>query len=115
MSLVSNILFLIEATMAERFLYMPSFGFCVAIVAILYQIIKAKKLPADSSFQKTITKQPLALIILVVCAIFSIRTLARYQDWKNILTLLAKDVKTSPNSARIHYAYGSAKIGRAHV
>ena len=110
MSLVSNVLFLIEATMAERFLYTPSLGFCIAIIAVLNQLIKPKSLPANFSFQQTLTKQPLALIILIVCVIFSIRTFARSRDWKNNITLLSNDVMTSPNSARIHYAYGSALL-----
>ncbi len=108
MSLVSNIFFLIEATLAERFLYMPSLGFCIGIISFLYQIFKPKKLSANISFQKSLTAQPVALTILIVCALFSIRTFARNMDWKDNLTLLSKDVKTSPNSARIHYAYGSA-------
>jgi tetratricopeptide (TPR) repeat protein len=41
---------------------------------------------------------------------FSIKTIARNSDWKNNLTLLEQDVKTSPNSARIRYAYGSALL-----
>lgn len=31
-------------------------------------------------------------------------------DWEYNLKLLAKDVQTCPESARIHYAYGSALI-----
>ncbi len=108
MSLVSNIFFLIEATMAERFLYMPSLGFCVAIGALFYALFNPKPTPKNYSFQKTISSQPLALTFLIVCALFSMRTFARNMDWKNNITLLAKDVKTSPNSARIRYAYGSA-------
>jgi tetratricopeptide (TPR) repeat protein len=42
--------------------------------------------------------------------LFGGRTIARNADWKNNLTLLAKDVQTSPNSARIRYAYGSALL-----
>ncbi len=110
MSLLSNVFILIEATMAERFLYLPSLGFCIAIVSILYQLVKPKASPSKYSFQKTITSQPLALVLIIVCLLFSARTFARSLDWKNNLTLLAKDVKTSPNSARIHYAYGSALL-----
>jgi tetratricopeptide (TPR) repeat protein len=42
--------------------------------------------------------------------LFSVKTISRNADWKNNIALLEKDVLTSPNSARIHYAYGSALV-----
>ena len=110
MSLVSNVFMLIEATMAERFLYTPSLGFCISLVLVLNNLIQSKSLPKNISLQKALTKQPVALIILIMCVLFSIRTFARNLDWKNNLTLLSRDVQTSPSSARIRYAYGSALL-----
>ena len=95
-SLVSNILFLIEATMAERFLYTPSLGFCIALVCGL------------TALMKQLTSSTPLLILTVVVLLFSGRTIARNLQWKDNLTLLSADVKSSPNSARIRYAYGSA-------
>lgn len=106
-SLVSNILFLIEATMAERFLYMPSFGFCFALVIGLTSLMKKKDVKG-TTLMKQITSNSALLIIVVVVVAFSGRTIARNMQWKDNLTLLSADVKSSPNSARIRYAYGSA-------
>ncbi len=108
--LVSNIFFLIEATMAERFLYTPSLGFCIVIAILASSLIskkssKTKKELTVSDFKSnTLLLVPFAIILFL----FSAKTIARNADWKNNLTLLAKDAKTSPNSARICYAYGSA-------
>lgn len=47
-------------------------------------------------------------MFLIVFVVYSGMTVARNAKWKNNLTLLATDVKTCPESARIRYAYGSA-------
>jgi tetratricopeptide (TPR) repeat protein len=103
-SLVSNIFFLIESTMAERFLYMPSLGFCFAIAVLLAEIFKT------DTHKKIIFKKNTSFIAstITILILFSIKTFSRNFDWKDNLTLLSHDVKTSPESARIRYAYGSA-------
>ncbi len=110
-SLVSNMLFLIESTMAERFTYMPSLGFCIAITVLLLRMFKLLKPFSIKSFNDMFTIKPVfTMAIGVVLVLFSVKTFSRNSEWKNNLTLLAKDVKTSPNSARIRYAYGSALL-----
>jgi len=108
-SLLSNIFFLLEATMAERFVYTPSLGFCIALMIVLARIFK---LNSGKTREITVTdiRKPgtLHFIVIVICLIFSVRTMARNSDWKDNLTLLAKDVQSAPESARIRYAYGSA-------
>lgn len=107
-SLVSNIVFLIEATMAERFLYMPSLGFCIAAVTSGHFLIKQKQGRKPLTFYRQLVSSPVYLLFTAVILLFSFRTIARNNDWKNNLTLLSEDVKAAPNSARIRYAYGSA-------
>lgn len=108
-SLVSNLLFLIEATMAERFLYMPSLGLCIAVVMGAVSLSKKFKI-AEGSLVKMLTGNSVLLLFSVAILLFSGRTIARNSDWKDNLTLLSADVKSSPNSARIRYAYGSALL-----
>ncbi len=45
-----------------------------------------------------------------VIILFSVKTFTRNTDWKDNYTLLSHDVKSSPESARIRYAYGSALL-----
>jgi len=108
LSLVSNILFLIESTMAERFLYMPSLGFAISAGVL---ISKGYAIPKGLSLKKAFVSRPLPSILLgAVILLFAFKSITRNNNWKDNLTLLANDVKTSPNSARIRYAYGSALL-----
>lgn len=109
-SLVSNIFFLIESTMAERFLYMPSLGFCIAITVLLTEIFKTDRLKNAATGIQQLLKNNSAIFSLtgIILILFSVKTISRNTDWKNNLTMLGHDVKLSPESARIRYAYGSA-------
>lgn len=110
-SLVSNLLFLIESTMAERFLYLPSIGICISISWAVIHYFRMSGHENEKATLKLISTKwmPVALLSVVLLA-YSGKTISRNSDWKNNLTLLATDVKTSPNSARIRYAYGSALL-----
>ena len=103
-SIVSNVLLIIESTMAERFLYMPSLGYCIAMVMLLSTFIKTKN--TDGVFRQ-ILKSPVLLLFFTVIIIYSGRTVARNMEWKDNLTIFTADLKSSPNSARVLHAYGS--------
>lgn len=110
-SLVSNLLFLIESTMAERFLYLPSVGICIAVSWAVLHYFKMSGHENEKGTMKLISSKRLPVILLsMVLIAYSGKTISRNSDWKNNLTLLATDVKSSPNSARIRYAYGSALL-----
>ncbi len=110
-SLVSNILFLIESTMAERFLYLPSLGFIIAVAYYLlrfFNLLEPEKINGLTGYFKL---KPLFTAFLgCIFILYSFKTISRNRDWKNNLTLLSKDVVTCPESARIRYAYGSALL-----
>ena len=110
-SLVSNVFFLIEATMAERFIYTPSLGLCVLIGYFANQLIQKKNVnPSPEISKSTLTKNKLFIPFIIVFVLFAGRTFSRNMDWKNNLTLLQHDVKISPESARIRYALGSTLL-----
>jgi hypothetical protein len=61
--------------------------------------------------QEFIGKNKKALTpVFIVAVLFSIKTFSRNTEWKDNYTLLSHDVKSSPESARIRYAYGSALL-----
>ncbi|MBL7927987.1 MAG: tetratricopeptide repeat protein [Bacteroidia bacterium] len=107
-ALVSNILFLIEATFAERFVFMPSLGFCLAVALLLSKISKLNL--REKNLLQLKSNPVLSSALILILVLFSLKTISRNFDWKNNLTLLARDVKTYPESARIRYAYGSALL-----
>lgn len=111
-AIVSNVFILIESTFAERFLYMPSLGFCIAIVFAVSKIFKAEKNGMAYNGIRDLLAKNRGMIILftIVLIIFSARTYSRNLDWKNNYTLLQHDVRVNPNSARIRFALGSTLL-----
>ncbi|MBK8845333.1 MAG: tetratricopeptide repeat protein [Bacteroidetes bacterium] len=108
--LVTNLFFLTRSTMADRFLYMPSLGFCIALIVLLSRLLKidfssAVNFPSIGNmvgYHKAFTG-----IIGVLLLIASVKTFARNQDWENDTTIFSSDAEHAPGSARIHYLYGN--------
>ena len=88
----SNLVVIIGSIMAERFLYLPSLGFAVAVTALLYRLKNQKAVP---------------VILGCVLLLYSVRTLARNPDWNDDLTLAAADVKAAPNNFHFHASIAS--------
>jgi len=110
-SVVSNVVILIESTMAERFMYMPSVGFVVFASVGLARLTKTTSNHAATSFIGHFKNHIHFVSILgIVCLTFAFKTISRNADWKDNFTLLSKDVKTCPKSARIRFAFGSALL-----
>ncbi len=106
---VSNIFILIGSVMAERFLYIPSLGFCILLTYLLLQI---KIFKSDKNNFKTVKEfftlnSRLFLIVIIITGYYSIRTIIRNADWENDVTISSKDVVSSPNSAREHSNWGT--------
>jgi len=110
LSPVSNLFFMTASTMGERFLYIPSFGFCVIITYLLIRATKAetKKQRSDNFFRVAAVNRSLLLVVVAVCALYSYKILSRNKDWKDSLTLFSHDVKVASNSARTNQNVGSA-------
>lgn len=107
LSIVSNIPFTVGAFMNERFLFMPSIGFCLILA---WLIIERLPLFFKKHFIKnsTVTNY-IGLGFLAVFVIgFIFKTLERVPDWKNRMTLNLSGVKASPNSARANCFLGTA-------
>ncbi len=91
--LVSNLLFLIATIMAERWIYLPSAGFCLAAAALLVRLVPRRRL---------------AVVVGVVVALLAVRTWTRNDVWRNPMTFFATLVATSPGSSLAHAGYGDA-------
>lgn len=103
-SIVSNILFPVGTNMSERFMFMPSVGFCLAIAIVLARFV-------ELDLKKNLS---LGLIgALLIIGVFSIRTIVRNSAWKNNFTLFTTDIYNSPNSAKLRNAVGGELITQA--
>jgi hypothetical protein len=101
LSIVSNLPFTVGTFMNERFIFLPSFGFCLILIWFLKE-----KFPL---FIKNKKNQQVNLLLLGVIVIaFSIKTLMRVPDWKNRMALNLSGVIASPNSARANCFLGTA-------
>jgi Flp pilus assembly protein TadD len=89
----SNILPL-RVIMAERYLYLPSFAFCLLIGILINQIYNLKQIK--------ISKLMAIILTIILIASFSIVTIKRNSDWKDDMTLWKKTVETSPSSSEAH-------------
>ncbi|MCF6147848.1 MAG: tetratricopeptide repeat protein [Candidatus Kuenenia sp.] len=116
--------------MAERYLYLPSVGFCVILAIIVlaiwekaYTVILLKKSTTEGntteaysfpfSNKDIVTKQknPLKISMIVLFIVipaipYSITTIQRNRCWKDQFTFWLTTVKDSPDSARAHNNLG---------
>ncbi|MCZ6602048.1 MAG: tetratricopeptide repeat protein, partial [Planctomycetota bacterium] len=92
----SNLLFPIGSIFAERFLYLPSVGYCIVLGAAL-----------DRWRVKGGLQGKLAIGSLVsICLLYAAGTVERNRDWATDETLMVSVVKNAPNSAMGRYEMG---------
>jgi Flp pilus assembly protein TadD len=97
-SMVSNVVFPIGTHLSERFMFIPSLGWIIAITSMMSWWI-------PRSFQK--------VLLGMVLVIFSTLTFARNRSWKNNYTLFSNDIKVVPNSAKLNNALGGILIAKS--
>jgi len=106
MSPTSNILIRFGSSFGERFLFLPSLGFCIALIFI---IVKLLNIDSFSFSKVESSKKNLFYgIVGMVLILFSVKTVSRAAEWKDQLTLFSKDVQTCPESAHMRLYYGLA-------
>jgi protein O-mannosyl-transferase len=113
MSITSNLLVRFGSSFGERFLFVPSLGFCIAIVFAFLQLFKW-----DASSPQNWNnnqKYGMVAILSIVVLFFSIKTYSRAADWKDQLTLFSKDAQTCPNSAHMKLYHALALRDQAKM
>ncbi|MBU0628983.1 MAG: tetratricopeptide repeat protein [Nanoarchaeota archaeon] len=88
----------LQTMMAERYLYIPSFAFCLLIALAAHR---------SYNLNRNIKIAAMLAIILLVIS-YSATTIKRNTDWKDDLTLWTSTVKTSPSSTEAHDNLGFA-------
>lgn len=87
----SNLLFPIGTIMAERFLYLPAVGVLACLVMAVY------------TAGRRVTINRFAPVLLgVMIAVFTVRTLIRNIDWQDDRALAEASVRASPASFKMH-------------
>jgi len=75
--------------LAEHYLYLPSYGFCLIVALLFTALLENKK------YLPLILPAFIAIIVL-----FSLRIVDRNGDWKDGMTIWSKTVSTVPRCAR---------------
>lgn len=114
-SIFSNIIIMIGAAYAERFLYLPSLGFAITIAALILQFLKIDIASTqEHNWGGWWKKLSMPLLIFAgIGLLYSARTILRNPAWKDSYTLYDSDLPNSPNSAKLnyHHALETVKIG----
>ncbi len=109
-SIVSNLFFPIGTNMAERFMFMPSLGFCLIVASLLYDLGKKWSVNKDCKVDLKL----FSLWFRSFVVVFSVITINRNFDWKDNFTLFSKDIKVSKNSGKIHADLAGELINQAN-
>jgi protein O-mannosyl-transferase len=96
---------------AERFLFLPTLGFCVALVYGFVLLFKIDIAEISTDVKTWLQKQAkFSLLISCVILLYSFKTVSRNAVWKDNLTLFGTDVKTGKNSAQNQRHLGNEYI-----
>jgi tetratricopeptide (TPR) repeat protein len=101
---VANLLFPIGTIMAERFLFLPSVGFC-AIAALGIHRLESR-FPAETG--PAVRRALTALLVPIAIVGYGLRTEVRYLDWRDDYTISRSAIGVSPGSTKAHFNYAVA-------
>jgi len=96
---VSNIMPMVNI-IAERYLYIPSAGFCIFFAFLFLRLRKAVK--------KEYIRCIINLLFIFILCFYTYQTFRRNQHWKDNLTIWSKTVKQLPDNFRVRNNLGRA-------
>jgi tetratricopeptide (TPR) repeat protein len=94
-----------ENTFAERYLYLPSFGF-VLLIALLVERVASQRLNWSV---------PLAVALILVTGLYAHGTVQRNTVWRDDERLWRDVIQYSPNSAVPHYNFACALNAQGRI
>jgi len=106
----SNIIMGINGIVAERFLFMPSVGFAIALTAILFRIFK---IDLKISSLREVSKS-LKYVIIIILVLYSGKTIIRNNSWKDKITLFSNDIKYAEKSVQANNILADYMLENIH-
>jgi tetratricopeptide (TPR) repeat protein len=104
----NNLFFLNGATVAERFLFLPSVLYGVAVV-----LLGSKLFRVDASGFDGKNKPVFSGVLAVWLLLFSGASFSRAAVWESNITLFESGILSAPNSSRTHYNLASECMTQA--
>lgn len=102
LSIVSNIVFPIGTNMSERFMFMPSLGYALALAFVIYKFLGIKW-----------GMKPYLIVIGLLALPMLGKTITRNMAWADDFTLYTTDVEVSGNSAKALNAAGGVLVTKS--
>ena len=97
-AIFSNLITPIPGMVADRFLLIPSIGFCITLVYLISKSFQQDI--EDDKLTLSALKPPLKISLAVVLVLYSGLTFSRNNDWKDRVTLFRHDITVVENSAQ---------------
>jgi tetratricopeptide (TPR) repeat protein len=88
-----------EFPLAERFLYLPSFGYCLVLGVLIAKGLTLDRWKVGS------------MVFLLIC-FYSFNTFARNRDWRNETLFYLRTLNASPQSSVIHNNLGNILLDK---
>ncbi len=118
-SIYSNLIIKIGSSYGERFLYIPSLGYAIALVMGLYYFCNKKWTDGnekEKTSQKKIDFKKYGVLFAVTGLLglfYAGQTVTRNAAWYDSYTLYKTDITTAPNSAKLNYHLGLEEVKQA--
>lgn len=109
MSIYSNTIYLIGASFADRFLFVPILASSIVIVELLAKILKLD----TANCPKGAKSLTMIVLCMLIVGVFSAKTVLRAADWKDQYTLYKADIQNVSGSARMNFYYADAVRDKA--
>ena len=90
----------------EHRLYLPSIGFCLALVFLFVRFL----VKIEKGFPSRDLLRFCWSAVAIICAVFSLMTFERNQAWRDILTINEDAVRKNPRLPRAHANYAAALL-----
>ena len=90
---------------AERYLYLPSVGFCWLVGCLAIGLWRSRA-SANTPHRQPIWRQVVPLALIVVVVLCSVRTVRRNRDWKNEEVLFTRTLEEQPDAQLIRTNLG---------
>jgi hypothetical protein len=101
-SMYSNVIFPVVGIVGERFVFSASLGFCILLIVLIFRIFKTD--PKNLTIEMDTRLKILTLIFLILVP-YSVLSVTRNRDWRNLFDLYRSDIKALDNSAKANIDY----------
>lgn len=108
-SIISNLFIVIGTSFGERLMFLPSIGWCIAVVGALYALLNYyKENAAEMSIAAGLKKHAMLFLFLgIVGCAYGWKTMDRNKDWYKDFTLFSRDVQYFGRSTHLLFYWGN--------